>query len=150
MARDLERNLGAICSVARNTRCGAMRTNQSRAVEDALRFFAGARATAHEEYTRRIIPALASSAAINAAVADTLLAMYREAASYHTIVDRLGLSWLEHGALPTNDGIEMRAALERLQNTYARLLPAEQADLYAALDEDGVTETLHGAKREDG
>jgi len=129
-ARDIERHLGAICSVTRNTRCGLLRTNQSRAVSDAVAFFAGPCAAAHRECVEQILPALRSSAAKSVGVLDPLLALYIQAETHQTNIGALARRWLALGVLDAADGTEMRSELERLQNVYARLLPMEEEVLY--------------------
>ena len=133
MARDIERHLGAICSVARNTRTGGLRTNQRRAVKDAVTFFAEVRAVAHAECVDSFLPRLQDRFDVPEQLRDSLLILYRQAAVHHARVDELGRRWLERGTLGVSDGAELRAQLDSLQNVYADLFAVEESALYPAL-----------------
>ena len=131
IARSIERYLGSLCSVVRNTRCRVLRTNQRRAVSDALNFFAGPR-TAHEACLRQLLPDIGSSSA-GCANGRLLNEYYEQAAMHHARVDELAHRWLATGPLNDAESLELRAQLDALQNVYPRLLMLEEQLVYPVL-----------------
>lgn len=128
--RRIERFLGALYRIARNTKDGELAQADFEVLETALRYFrhAAPHHTADEEQS--LFPAMANKDQKAPEAVAKLQREHLRADQLHAQVDQIGLGWLRAGRLPEPEITSLRAALEELSALYREHIRVEEEEVF--------------------
>jgi hemerythrin-like domain-containing protein len=134
--RRIEHFLAVLIAVDAKAAGGALDSDERRALEGALTYFATAapKHTADEEAS--LFPRLRQSgdpdAARALALVDALERDHEAADADHAAVDALVRRWLAHDRLSADDVADLRTRLQRLQALYRQHIAVEDGQVFPA------------------
>jgi len=130
--RRIERFLGALVKIARDSKGAALGAREREALQAALEYFrtSGPRHTADEEES--LFPRMKSCGDAAAALESIreLQSDHAAADRAHAEVDALGTRWLKSGTLSETDATRMADLTEQLARLYARHIAIEDRELF--------------------
>ena len=130
--RRIERFLGVLVQIAGRPAGSQLAEAERESLEKALAYFRNSapKHTADEEES--LFPRLRQTGSAEAALKclAELEDDHQAAARDHELVDALGRRWIGIGALTADDLRQLREALARLSNTYARHIATEDRELF--------------------
>jgi hemerythrin-like domain-containing protein len=126
--RRIERFLGILVQIGGQVDRGPLAADERSAIGRALAYFRSSapRHTADEEES--LFPRLRASGALDRITA--LEADHDQAAADHRAVHELFTDWLAKGSLSVERSAQLRAALRRLEDLYARHIAIEDQELF--------------------
>ena len=129
--RRIESFLGILRTVVEHARGRGLTGEERDAVQAALQYFqtGGQRHTADEEES--LFPRLRKSAADSLEDIDRLENDHREANDLHRSVERLYSTWVESGALSSDDAMQLLSETARLKQLYSDHILVEETIVFA-------------------